>query len=224
MTNQLGCLYEWDERNSNFPISGLLPRKAYATQVNKVWDCKHVLDQGAAPACVGFAFAHQMIADPYPEKHINNPQGMSLYLRAQFLDQFPGEDYQGTSTLGGVKAMQELYPGSIESYRWGDTKRLDDIIACIGHFSPVVISTNWLTGMDSPDKNGLIRAVGNSRGGHCYMLRGQHIKKKQFTLQNSWGTYWAKGGTALISFDDMLQLLQVQATICVPVTMGWWHK
>src|SRR5688572_26790243 len=101
----LGRLLEFDERSREFPIRALLevekPRRSYT------WSVPITLDQGNQPSCVGHAWAHELAGRPVSVGGITQPWAYALYLRAQQLDQWLGENYDGTSVLGGVKAAKE---------------------------------------------------------------------------------------------------------------------
>jgi len=200
----------------------MLPRIAYREPKTKIWQCAKVLDQGQEGSCVGHGFAHELIAKPYPIKGINHPRAVQIYKKAQTLDEWPGENYSGTSVLAGAKALQLLFPGTIDSYRWAFD--IQDIVATLGYHGPIVIGVNWYSGFFTPAADGFIHLTGTIQGGHCLLLRGVDVQKNAFMLHNSWGETWGKKGTALISFDDMQRLLIEGGDFCIPITRGWWKK
>lgn len=219
---RLGRRPQPDEQNKNFPIRAMLPRIAYQEPRSKLWACNKVLDQGQEGSCVGHGFAHELIAKPYPIKSINHPRAVQIYKKAQTLDEWPGENYSGTSVLAGAKATQALFPGTIESYRWGFD--INDAVATLGYHGPIVIGVNWYSGMFSPGVDGFIHVTGSIQGGHCLLLKGVDVQKNYFILHNSWGETWGKKGTAYISFDDFNRLINEGGDLCIPITRGWWKK
>lgn len=219
---RLGRRYQEDSRNKNFPICAMLPRKAYEVPRNKIWRCQQYLNQGIEGSCVGHGFAHELIARPFPIQKITHASAVRIYKEAQKLDDWPGESYEGTSVLAGVKALQQLYPGTIESYRWAFD--INDIVATLGYHGPIVIGVNWYQGFYSPDVDGIIHATGDVVGGHCLLMRGVDVKKSLFLLHNSWGHHWGKSGTCFISFDDLQTLIGDRGDFCIPVHRGWWRK
>ena len=211
---RLGRLIEYDRRNAAYPIAAILPDKKPRSYK---WDCSVVLDQGNLGSCVGNGFAHELIARP--KVHIlGQSDAVKIYRLAQTMDPWPGEDYEGTSVLAGVKATQQLYPKWIKEYRWANT--LDDLILTLGYHGPVVLGVAWYSGFYSPDSNGIIKITGNVVGGHCILANGVNIKKKLIQLHNSWGKSYGKNGNAFISFSDMQKLLNQGADACVLVRRG----
>lgn len=217
---RLGRRIQEDKRNAHFPMSAMLQRRAYEEPKSKIWPCGPVLDQLQEGSCVGHGFAHQLTAFPFPMKSIAHNEAVKIYKKAQTLDEWPGVNYEGTSVLAGAKAVQELYPKGMESYRWANS--LTDVIAVIGWHGPVVLGCNWYSGFYAPDAAGMIRLTGQNVGGHCLLIRGVDIKNNLLMLRNSWGANWGKKGNAWISFQDFERLLYEGADCCVPIPRAWW--
>lgn len=219
---RLGRRFERDPRSAKYPIMALLQRIAYQKPKSRSWPCEVVLDQGSEGSCVGHGFAHELIAKPYTIKGVDHKSAVKIYKRAQQLDEYPGSNYEGTSVLAGIKAIQEMYKGTIESYRW--VSDLPDMVATLGYHGPIVLGVNWYQGAYAPDSNGFIHVTGNIVGGHCLLARAVDIKKGAIMLRNSWGPGWGMGGDCWISFDDMSRLLQENGEGLVPIHRGWWKK
>jgi hypothetical protein len=135
------------------------------------------------------------------------------------LDPWPGDSYEGTSVLAGIKALQSLYPHAIPEYRWAFG--IDDVIDTLGYFGPLVLGVPWYDGMYEPDQNGFIHAKGKVVGGHAILARGVSISRAAVLLHNSWGQAWGPlNGDCYISFDDLNKLLHEDGEACVPVTRG----
>lgn len=212
---RLGRLISFDDRSKNFPIMSLLPLKAEYKPRSYTWRCNVVLDQGQEGSCVGHGWAHELAARPVAVKGVTHPLAVKIYKLAQTIDEWPGENYEGTSVLAGVKALKQMYPKSIDHYRWAFG--LDEVVATIGYFGPVVLGVNWYSGMFNTDADGFIHVKGQIAGGHCLIARAVDVKKKTITLHNSWGASWGVNGTAKISFADLKRLLNESGDACVPV-------
>lgn len=177
------------------------------------WSVATHLDQGPDGACVGFGFTHNEMARPKPHPDLTYTDAMALYHRAQQLDQYPGEQYEGTSVNAGGLASRER--GWLAQFRWATS--VDDIVAMVGHRGPVIMGTNWYSGMMDADVNGFIHPTGSVEGGHCYLLKGVNVKKRTFTIHQSWGTSWGIRGDCYISWDDLGILLSQQGEAVVSV-------
>jgi len=68
-----------------------------------------------------------------------------------------------------------------------------------------------------PDAGGYIHSTGQVLGGHAICAIGVSVTRRYVTLLNSWGNDWGQGGRALLSFDDLEQLLAAGGEACVPV-------
>lgn len=207
----LGRLVEFDERSRSFPIRTTIP-VTYAPR-SYTWRCEVQLNQGNVGACVGFSWAAELAARPAVIPNITDVMGFNLYHEAQRLDEWPGEAYEGSSVLGGAKAIKAR--GFLEEYRWAFG--LDDLVLAIGYRGPAVLGINWYSGMFSPDNAGIIHPTGNVVGGHAILANGVSISKRLIRLHNSWGQWWGINGDAFISFDDLNRLLHEQGEACIPI-------
>lgn len=219
---RLDCISHFDPKSRAFLSRDLLEADPITT---KVWPLSICLDQGNEGACVGFGFSHELAAEPAPVPGVTNEKAIALYKRAQDLDEWPGNKYEGTSVLAGAKACQE--GGFLDAYFWA-TSALE-VAQAISHIGPVVIGVDWLTGMEEPDAVGFIHAVGSKRGGHCVCLHGVFNKEGTiwFRGQNSWGTAWGDKGGFFIALSDLQVLVDSQGAFCVPTSreiVGKWPE
>lgn len=205
-------LVEFDERSREYPIRTLVTGKARRSYT---WSVPVALDQGQEGACVGFGWAHELAARPKVVEGVTNALGFSIYHRAQQLDVWPGEDYEGTSVLAGAKTVMEL--GYLKEYRWalgpGAAAAENDLALAVGYKGPAVMGTNWYEGMMTPDANGFLHPTGAVLGGHCYIVYSYSIKRNSYSVWNSWGT----GHYGYISPADMITLLDADGEGCIPV-------
>lgn len=220
---------QFDERSRGFAAvapDDTRPFRSYT------WSCGIHLDQGREGACVGFGITHELAARP--KVVIRDAAfALSLYSRARQLDEWPGEDYSGTSVLAGLKAAHELLNSRgralINGYRWAFG--VQDALKVIGYSGPVVLGINWYENMYDPNEFGFISVSGPVVGGHCILANGVKIvrinnslpatwdnvdKEKSFvTLHNSWGEGYGKGGDAYVSVNDLDKLLQDQGEAAI---------
>jgi hypothetical protein len=206
-----GRIVRLDDRDAKYPIRELLGHVARLRSYT--WACKVVLDQGNVGACTGFSVAAEGAARPVVIAGVTNRTGMELYKRARQLDDIPGEDYEGSTVRGAMKAAVER--GWYSEYRWAES--VQDVAAAIGYHGPVVLGINWYAGMEEPDGKGVIRPTGHLRGGHAILCNGFSNKTALFRLHNSWGDEWGIGGACYISWDDLEMLLRRDGEACVPV-------
>lgn len=209
---RLGRIKEFDEESRKYPVRALIPQAAAPRSYS--WRCLVNLDQGQDGACVGFSMCHELAARPKEVSNVTYNAGMYVYNKAKTMDQWPGENYEGTSVLAGAKALTA--DGYFKEYRWAFG--LQDLIMAVGHQGPAVIGINWYDSMFYPDAKGVVKVSGNIAGGHAILVNGVNIKKQQFKLHNSWGKEWGIDGECYISFDDMNRLLQEDGEACIPVT------
>ncbi|MBA3756486.1 MAG: hypothetical protein H0X02_09765 [Nitrosomonas sp.] len=180
------------------------------------WHWEH--DQGSEGACVGFAESMMMAirnelqaretgTRPYSHRY----DALWLYHEAQKIDEWAGEDYDGTSVRAGLDVLRtrghrRIINGStqpedntygITANRWATS--VDDIRAAIAQGIPVAIGVNWYSNFDKPQKLAMdsyhhwIATVGqgnwgNIRGGHAVCIYGASDRKQAFLIKNSWGS------------------------------------
>lgn len=219
-----------DPRSRNYAIRTLLPT-THVKRKNKLWRTGEILDQGREGACVGFGWTAEILSTPVSvdlnRVKANVPRESNLFARnlyneAKKLDDWAGEDYEGTSTLAGAKALKQF--GLLKEYRWAFN--IDDVIDAVLVKGPVVIGIYWYSGMYNAP-NGVLSVTGQVVGGHCLTIVGFKLAKDSktgvdsFILQNSWGTDWGINGLAEITVNDMATLLAKDGEACVPVKRSY---
>lgn len=223
-----------DPASRAYAIRTVLDGKPF---IDKTWDLDAWLDQLAEGACVGFAWAHELHADPEIVP-MTDAQARAIYRRAQKLDVWSGESYEGTSVIAGAKAVKELKNNAgepyLKEYRWAFG--IEDLMLAIAYQGPVVLGMNWYTGMFNTDANGFIRPVGSLAGGHALLAIGVVVKRRALNrfgpitdfsevdldnsyiiLHNSWGRGWGDNGRAKISLRHLQILLAQGGEACVPM-------
>lgn len=191
-----------------------------------------VLDQGSEGACTGFGLAtvanyllkrRKVHPDPTPV----SPR--MLYHMARRYDEWPGEDYSGSSARGAMKGwhkhgicceaewptLARKQDPRLTQARTADALRRPlgayfrvnhkDIVAM--HSAIAEVGVLYATAMvhrgwDNPAGNGVIQYSEATTGGHAFAIVA--YDRDGFWIQNSWGTSWGKGGFARISYDEWL--------------------
>jgi hypothetical protein len=135
----------------------------------------------------------------------------TLYHDCQLNDEWPGEDYDGTSVRAGAKVLTDR--GFITQYRWAES--IADIRDWILLRGPVVLGTTWYDNMFYPDSKGYVYPTGGLAGGHAYMAYGYSSTYRRFRCINSWGADWGQNGRFWLKESDLQTLLFDDGEACV---------
>lgn len=216
---------------STFPTTG------------RLWKHGAVIDQGREGMCVGAGCAGDAAAEPVPVPGAGTFQyAAGLYHRAQQLDEWPGEAYEGTSVLAGCLAGRER--GLWAGFDWA--KSAEELAAGIVRPAskgggPGIIGVEWRSGSYDTDELGVLRPSGDVVGGHCLLVVGFVPAKVQdgsrlqaqlmeaglwagylsvggpvFVILNSWGLSFGQGGLALVPADVMRAWVRGGAELALP--------
>ena len=212
-----------DPRSLSYPIRTLIttePRRR-----NKLWRLGPILDQGREGACVGFGWTAENLATPIAvdlnRVAVSVPRdptayAKDLYRRAQRIDEWDGENYEGTSVNAGAKICREN--GVLREYRWAFG--VNDVVNTVLAKGPVVLGINWHESMYNAP-NGVLKVSGPVVGGHCILAVGYTLKSPKLdgedgvVLQNSWGKGWGINGLAEIKVSDLSKLLSAYGEAAV---------
>lgn len=194
-----------------------------------------ILDQQAEGACTGFglaAVAHFLLhrRKVRPDRVAVSPR--MLYEMARRYDEWPGEDYSGSSARGAMKGWHKhgicaeaLWqyspgrPGTLTEERARDAARRPlgayfrvnhrDLVAMhaalaeVGIlFATALVHSGW---NEVPSGSGVIAGPDgkDKLGGHAFAIVGYDARG--FWIQNSWGRKWGRGGFALITYADWME-------------------
>lgn len=158
-------------------------------------------DQGQEGACVGFAASWAM--------SILNRQFYDarwLYHEAQRQDEWPGEDYSGTSVRAAMDVLRTVGHRLLHRHRHehlADVRHgvernewavhADQVRSCIANNIPVVLGIDWFSNFDLPVKRGKDYWIGQGNlgrihGGHAICAYGASDRRQAVKLTNSWGS------------------------------------
>ncbi|MBC7088662.1 MAG: hypothetical protein H5T96_09405 [Tissierellales bacterium] len=212
----LGRKHSVDERDKAFPMKSLL--LSSSDRKFKYW-CPNMWtgNQGQTSQCVAYSWCHWLAAGPKTQpaaRALRNgapADPANIYHMAQQVDEWPGDNYDGTSVRAGAKVLKSH--GYIDSYYWA--WNVEEVINALLTLGPVVVGTNWTERMFYPSDEGIIKLTGRVAGGHAYLLDGISLTKGLIRIKNSWGREWGNKGFAYISIEDMNTLIQANGEACI---------
>lgn len=202
---RMGRYHVYDPRDESYRMKHLI--RGVAPIKRKMWETGAILDQGDSFECVGFTGFQFLASNPVPQSPFSSPS--ELYRMAQ---QYDGCDvpHEGTTIRALLKFLHKYE--LITSYAW--TSSVITLREWLKSNSPVMIGTDWTTGMTDTDENGFIYQEGSSVGGHAYLLRGcddtqvcAHNHRGAVRIVNSWGLGWGSQGKAWLCYYDLQLLL-----------------
>jgi hypothetical protein len=194
-----------------------------------------ILDQGQEGACTGFGLATVVnyLLNSFKHANYRDRTAVSarmLYEMARRYDEWPGEDYEGSSARGAMKGWHKhgvcssrLWPYKVASAKKEDLtaerssdaqNRLlgayfrvnhTDLVAmhsAICEVGVLYATAQVHSGWDNVGSDGVIRQEDKIEGGHAFAIVA--YDRNGFWIQNSWGKDWGRNGFALISYDDWL--------------------
>ena len=205
----LGRRHAPDERDHGYLLAAQLP-SVVARPKRKTWTLRWKGDQGATSQCVGYSWHGLLRSLPLLQR---DPAPSVIYTEAQKVDEWPGEDYDGTSVRAGAKMLKAA--GKISAYGWAFN--IETVLNWLGLHGPVVFGTNWYEGMFDPDEQGVVHPVGSVAGGHAYVAIGYDDVKKRVLFQNSWGKSWGPlNGRFYMGYADADALIRADGEACTP--------
>ncbi len=207
---------KYDERNRKFPIRALLAdteraRRSY-TWASGVW-----LDQRDTPRCVGFAVATEAAISTVRVPYVTDATGDEMYFLAQKNDDIPGENYDGSDTIGAMKAG--VIKGWYKRYHWAFGE--EDVALAIGYKGPVILGIPWFTGMMEPDSEGNVKPTGILEGYHEIVAKGYNVTTKRYRWQNTWSKDWGAAGDCFVDQDDFAEILSQHGDAAIPDVRGY---
>ncbi|HEY4084108.1 MAG TPA: C1 family peptidase [Burkholderiaceae bacterium] len=192
-----------------------------------------VLDQGAEGACTGFGLAsvvNYLLTRRKVEPDVAPVSPRMLYENARRYDEWPGENYSGSSARGAMKGwhkhgicaeadwpyklgkkdplgMTEARTSAARRRPLGAYFRVNhkDLIAmhaAIAEVGALYATSAVHAGWDKVGADGIITQSAQLTGGHAFAIIA--YDSEGFWIQNSWGKDWGLKGCCRISYDDWL--------------------
>ncbi len=191
-------------------------------------DSLAILDQGREGACTGFGLAAVInLLNVRRDRQIRVSPRM-LYEMARRFDEWPGEEYSGSSCRGSIRGWhnmgvctEELWP-----YKMNDNSALSidrakdarsntigayyrlrhdivDFHAALNEVEVLYVSATVHSGWyKNSIRDGVIPFREDPIGGHAFAIVGYN--DKGFWVQNSWNPGWGINGVALWTYEDWL--------------------
>lgn len=165
------------------------------------------LDQGSEGACTGFGCGHVLATTPHVEP-MDNPTAQGIYVQARREDEWPGEDYDGSSVNGAMHAARTL--GRISAWRWIKTPA--ELRHALSYHGAAEAGSDWFGSMFYPDADGYLQVSGAVAGGHAYSVAryrpapARGSTALDYWIDNSWSDEWGQGGGAWIRDVDAYPL------------------
>lgn len=193
-----------------------------------------ILDQGLEGACTGFGLA--TVANFLLRRRHVTPDTAPVsprmfYSMARRYDEWPGEDYAGSSARGAMKGWhkhgvcaEEAWPYKgkrggaqgltqtrvenalarpLGAYFRVNHKDLVAMHAALAEVGVLFATSMVHEGWDNVGPDGLIPPSESEDGGHAFAIVA--YDEQGFWVQNSWGPDWGRQGFGRIAYDDWLR-------------------
>jgi hypothetical protein len=172
------------------------------------------LDQGVEGACTGYGEEHVQALSPHPQ-WTSNEMARAVYHEARRQDEWPGEDYEGSSVNGAMRAARQM--NRIKSWYWART--MEEARHGVSYHGAGELGIWWYSGMWDTDADGFVSATGELVGGHALAYAGYRLRdgRREHRLENSWGPEWGDHGGCWISEEDLASLLNADGELAFPV-------
>lgn len=176
-------------------------------------DHSYITNSIAVHNCVAYTGEQLLASSPVRNKYYKTPA--ELYKACQIVDEWPGEDYGGTSVRALFRVFREV--GYVES--WQNAFEIDTVIRHVLTSSPVALGTTWGNSMFYPfvhrgEKFIKYDAVAGNAGGHAYLLSGINLDKSCFCgdkgsarITNSWSKEWGDNGKVWMCLKELSILI-----------------
>ena len=192
-----------------------------------------VLDQGSEGACTGFGLAAVINVLNYQKRKVTTKVSpRMLYEMAKKHDQWPGEDYEGSSCRGAIQGWKNMGVCSEQEWKYTPNRpgeltinrakaarsrvlgayyrlrpEVSDYHAALNEVCAIYVSAQVHAGWFTPKSDqkvdlATIQPDSTPEGGHAFAIVGYN--SRGFIVQNSWGSKWGTEGFALWLYEDWL--------------------
>jgi Papain family cysteine protease len=192
-----------------------------------------ILDQGREGACTGFGLAtviHYLLRTRRIVRDTGRVSPAMLYAIAKRYDEWPGEDYEGSSARGAMKGWHkhgvcgfdvwkpsgkgklanvltderavDARQRSLGAYFRVNHKDLVAMHAALAEVGILYATASVHAGWDAVGRDGRIPFETRDEGGHAFAIVGYDCDG--FWIQNSWGDDWGFHGFCHVRYDDWL--------------------
>jgi hypothetical protein len=237
---------DYRDRIYNPPLVSLPEQYPDPTQIDQYFldytdNHKLVLDQEQQGSCTGFGLA-AVINYLLWKRHTEGEQTGAkvplkkvsprmLYQMARVYDEWPGEDYEGSSCRGAMKGwhrhgvcQEETWPYAngrfvqpnpgwerdaalrpLGAYYRINKDSIVDMQAAVREVGAIYVSAmvhrGWF--LEQATKLPIIKMKSGDTGGHAFAITGYN--SQGFIVQNSWGRNWGYLGFAIMTYEDWVQ-------------------
>ncbi len=206
-----------DSRSRQYPVAEL-PQPA----LRSVAWARHIpiLDQGDVGSCTGNAMCGALATDlvfgglPASHPALDEHEALRIYSEAEVIDgngPYPPND-DGSYGLSVARAARA--DGLIAGYQHAFSFAAFQTALQVG---PVIVGAQWLTGMDNPDPDGLVKFSGSVRGGHEFECRELDMQAGLAWFDNSWGLGWGRAGRFGMAFAEAAKMLAADGDVTQPL-------
>lgn len=205
---------KWDPRSNRHRLA-VTPMCASLTYRNSIMRTKaQFLDQGSEGACTGFGEEHVRALSPYPQQS-SDELARQVYHEARRQDEWEGEDYEGSSVNGAMKAARLM--GLVKEWKWATTPQ--EARHGFSYHGAGEMGSWWYEGMWDTDANGFVHPTGAKVGGHAYAIAGYKMTPEWgriYRIENSWRRTWGDNGGAWLVEADFNALLADEGELAFP--------
>jgi len=195
-----------------------------------------ILDQGEEGACTGFGLAAVInFLNAGKSQMQNRVSPRMLYEMAKKHDEWPGENYDGSSCRGAIRGWKNMGVCGEDDWRYSTNTpgeltvarakaarsctlgayyrlrpEINDYHTALNEVGALYVSADVHSGWFSPQtsNSGELAVITPSdviAGGHAFAIVGYN--SQGFIVQNSWGPDWGTAGYAVWMYEDWLHTI-----------------